>query len=873
MMRSLWSGVSGLRMHQIGMDVEGNNIANVNTSGFKYSRVNYATMFSQTKAIATRPQGDLGGQNPMQIGLGVNASSTMRVHSQGNISTTDRNYDVAINGNGFFMVSDDGGFNKYLTRDGAFLQDAAGNFVNSAGYVVQGWNRDPVTGRVDTTLPVENLHWNPAMQIPANPSSQIYLNANLNSGRRIDADTSRPIYSLDSVHGYRVQGNTVTENNENDAGTTLFYTTSTNTQDVTEKGIDFASVFDGETNQSVNLREGQGFWMSFADAIYNTNSRGVNAYDPNITAQNQNAIFWGDATRAANLNITINGVNIQNADIRGIDAAIAYINTFTSATDTRQGTGVRAVKNANGSGIQFINTNASGTTDNMKNINLTVNAGNSAGEVWQVTAVPQVGGNRTYIQQSNTGQGNALTSVWTATGGQAPNQFTGPANDQVQIITAHKYTYSSTGQTLPRMWDADSGQTFVAGTQTQPPTWDQTNPNAVASQNYYNAVMNGSLYNNDVRVFNSTEDLRELLQRDARFGVDFNGTGTFDLNDVNEKVKVQVNQNGQYVISNANEVTQLAGGATMQIGSNNPTPAGGIAAKNMNMYNTSYSDENGLVSTNDALNGLFSGWMGNLNTGTQNKLTKELALSSFGTNLQIFDSLGTEHNITVQWVKQDTTLDGGNEWQMIIKVDEPATISTRADGLNNIMVGTVRFGNDGSLISYDPRTINFSGNNGSAPNQLVTLNLGGSADYTGLVSNDRTSSLSKKSTDGYAAGTLRQGMENTRVDQAGNILGSFDNGVTLVLGRIAMGNVTNDSGLEDIGGNLFRISANSGDLTIGTSGTGGRGSMQTSALESSNADLSLSLTNLIVIQRGYQANSKTITTSDQLLNTLLQLKQ
>lgn len=873
MMRSLWSGVSGLRMHQIGMDVEGNNIANVNTSGFKYSRVNYATMFSQTKAIATRPQGDLGGQNPMQIGLGVNASSTMRVHSQGNISTTDRNYDVAINGNGFFMVSDDGGFNKYLTRDGAFLQDAAGNFVNSAGYVVQGWNRDPVTGRVDTTLPVENLHWNPAMQIPANPSSQIYLNANLNSGRRIDADTSRPIYSLDSVHGYRVQGNTVTENNENDAGTTLFYTTTTNTQDVTEKGIDFASVFDGETNQSVNLREGQGFWMSFADAIYNTNSRGVNAYDPNITAQNQNAIFWGDATQAANLNITINGVNIQNADIRGIDAAIAYINTFTSATDTRQGTGVRAVKNANGSGIQFINTNASGTTDNMKNINLTVNAGNSAGEVWQVTAVAQGGGNRTYTQQSNTGQGNALTSVWTATGGNAPNQFTGPANDQVQIITAHKYTYSSTGQTLPRMWDADSGQAFIAGTANQPPNWDQNNPNAVASQNYYNAVMNGSLYNNDVRVFNSTEDLRELLQRDARFGVDFNGTGTFDLTDVNEKVKVQVNQNGQYVISNANEVTQLAGGAAMQQNQNNPTPGGGIAAKNMNMYNTSYSDENGLVSTNDALNGLFSGWMGNLNAGTQNKLTKELALSSFGTNLQIFDSLGTEHNITVQWVKQDTTLDGGNEWQMIIKVDEPATISTRADGLNNIMVGTVRFGNDGSLISYDPRTINFSGNNGSAPNQLVTLNLGGSGDYTGLVSNDRTSSLSKKSTDGYAAGTLRQGMENTRVDQAGNILGSFDNGVTLVLGRIAMGNVTNDSGLEDIGGNLFRISANSGDLTIGTSGTGGRGSMQTSALESSNADLSLSLTNLIVIQRGYQANSKTITTSDQLLNTLLQLKQ
>ena len=88
-----------------------------------------------------------------------------------------------------------------------------------------------------------------------------------------------------------------------------------------------------------------------------------------------------------------------------------------------------------------------------------------------------------------------------------------------------------------------------------------------------------------------------------------------------------------------------------------------------------------------------------------------------------------------------------------------------------------------------------------------------------------------------------------------------------------MGNVTNDAGLEEIGSNMYRISSNSGTLTIGTSGTGGRGNMATSSIEMSNADLSLSLTNLIVIQRGYQASSKTITTSDQLLNTLINLKQ
>ena len=94
MMRSLWSGVSGLRVHQVGMDVEGNNIANVNTNGFKYSRVNYSTMFAQTMAIATQPTDTIGGKNAKQVGLGVMAAATQRIHSQGSISSTDSNYDV-----------------------------------------------------------------------------------------------------------------------------------------------------------------------------------------------------------------------------------------------------------------------------------------------------------------------------------------------------------------------------------------------------------------------------------------------------------------------------------------------------------------------------------------------------------------------------------------------------------------------------------------------------------------------------------------------------------------------------------------------------------------------------------------------------------
>ncbi|HIP01931.1 MAG TPA: flagellar hook-basal body complex protein, partial [Campylobacterales bacterium] len=109
--------------------------------------------------------------------------------------------------------------------------------------------------------------------------------------------------------------------------------------------------------------------------------------------------------------------------------------------------------------------------------------------------------------------------------------------------------------------------------------------------------------------------------------------------------------------------------------------------------------------------------------------------------------------------------------------------------------------------------------------------------------------------------------------ESGTLIGSFTNGRSFGLAQMSMAKFTNNIGLESDGGNTFVQTANSGDPVIGSAASGGRGFIQSSALEMSNVDLSRSLTQLIVIQRGFQANSKTITTSDQMLNTLLQLKQ
>ncbi|ECO2179773.1 flagellar hook protein FlgE [Campylobacter jejuni] len=856
MMRSLWSGVSGLQAHQVAMDVEGNNISNVNTTGFKYSRADFGTMFSQTVKIATAPTDGRGGSNPLQIGLGVSVSSTTRIHSQGSVQTTDKNTDVAINGDGFFMVSDDGGLTNYLTRSGDFKLDAYGNFVNNAGFVVQGWNINWDTQSIDSSRTPQNIFIDPGMHIPAAQSTEVAIKANLNSGLNIGT-ASRPLYSLDSVHGFNQK--TGETKDENDTGTTQFYTTSKNSVEVTEKGVDAGSLFNAN-GQGLNLRDGQGIWVSYADAKYSTNQLGFNAFDPNLH-QNQTAAFWGNGNQKTRLDIVINGVVIQNDTIGSIDEAIAYINTFTAPTDARQGTGVRAVKNADGSGIDFVNDNADGTTDNMKNINLVVNANNTAGEAWTATwnAATNTFNQYTLIQQNN-------ASLWTATGGQAGTQNNLTGGRSAQIITAHKYIYSSSPQTLPPMYNPDGGFNYIPGTNAQPPAWNGTDAATIGSQNYYNAVMNGSLLNTNIRTFHTTEDLRELLQRDARYGVDYDGSGKFAAADVNENVKVVVNSSGAFSLTNVNKT------------SNSPTltaPGGqgqlNFGPHNMNFNITAYTDERGTVSTNDAFTKIFKGLDGSFPAGNQVKQSELLKLSAFSAGLEIYDSLGSKHTLEVQFVKQSTTQDGGNEWQMIIRVPEPAEINTTGEGPNNIIVGTARFNNDGSLSNYNPRTINFSPNNGAAPNQQIKLSFGTSGSNDGLVSSNSASTLTGQATDGYTSGNLKP--DAIRVDDKGNILGEFTNGKTFAVAKMAMASVANNSGLEEIGGNLFKVTANSGAIVVGEAGTGGRGEMKTSALEMSNVDLSRSLTELIIIQRGYQANSKTISTSDQMLQTLIQLKQ
>lgn len=156
MMRSLYSGISGLKVHQIQMDVIGNNIANVNTIAYKSSRVTFQEILNQTLKNASAPSqiGDRGGTNPQQIGLGVSLATIDVLHTRTGVQRTDKATDLAIDGEGYFVVTD--GINEYYTRAGSFDIDVEGNLVYPGGFKVLGWSeltRDPQTGieHVNTT--------------------------------------------------------------------------------------------------------------------------------------------------------------------------------------------------------------------------------------------------------------------------------------------------------------------------------------------------------------------------------------------------------------------------------------------------------------------------------------------------------------------------------------------------------------------------------------------------------------------------------------------------------------------------------------------------------------------------------------------------
>ncbi|WP_297966871.1 flagellar hook-basal body complex protein [uncultured Campylobacter sp.] len=894
MMRSLWAGVTGLQAHQIAMDVEGNNIANVNTVGYKYNRANFDDLIYQQSRIATSPQNQHGGVNNMEVGLGTQINSTTRIFKQGSLQTTDKQTDIALQGDGFFMVSPDGGKTTYYTRNGDFSRDSEGNFVDNGGNIVQGWMRDEVTGEIDPTRPLSDIKIPTGLTVPARATTNIALKGNLDSGNDV-GNKKIPIYQLDQYHNW-VDTNkdgikTDTERHEeNNIGENRFYVNRQGEQRMTERGADLGVLFNN-AGDAYNLRTGQGIWVSYADAK-------TRAMD--VGARN-------DGTFAApkNLNVNLNGETIV-ATVNSVSELATAINQRYSKT------GVEASV-INGNQLVLTNRNNLGTTAASRNIKMTVNSGDTIGGDFvdtKVITAYQYTYNKTRVSALHTYDDAMAREVTTTEDLREAMQkdarlFTNYEGRNVDnpngaLKAGRELTTAATAVTtaLPSdtalataVTDANNATTALAADPNNPILKADyiakiatlnTAMNTAVTANPTNAALSSAVatakkaiasFTDTVDAINSKRDLDAARgtsnEAAAQAAYDAAYAKAFKNYNKNDGVEITVNEHGQFQVKNPSgdafnsddgDATDATGGGT----TNNADT--GMDDHNINLAITGLTNAANNVTENVKFTASMAPLSGSLSSGDAARVTDSLNMAAHSSSTDIYDSLGTKHNVKMDFVKRGYTENGGTEWTMVIQVAEPNQISTTEP--KNVITGYVRFNPDGSLATYSPASITFGAQNGSSIGQHIELKFGTTQTTDGLTSTDNNSSTSDISQDGYASGELH----GLRIDGAGTLIGSFTNGRSLGLAQVGVAKFANNQGLAGEGGNLFSRTANSGDPIIGAAQTAGRGKISASSLEMSNVDLSRSLTQLIVVQRGFQANSKTITTSDEMLNTLLQLK-
>ena len=919
MMRSLWAGVTGLQAHQIAMDVEGNNIANVNTVGYKYNRANFDDLIYQTSRIATAPQNQHGGVNNMEVGLGTQINSTTRIFKQGSLQTTDKQTDIALQGDGFFMVSPDGGKTTYYTRNGDFSRDSEGNFVDNGGNIVQGWMRDEVTGEIDPTRPLSDIKIPTGLTVPARATTNIALKGNLDSGNDV-GNKKIPIYQLDQYHNW-VDTNkdgikTDTERHEeNNIGENRFYVNRQGEQRMTERGADLGVLFNN-AGDAYNLRTGQGIWVSYADA----KTRAMN-----VGARN-------DGTFAApkNLNVNLNGESIV-ATVNSVSELATAINQRYSKT------GVEASV-INGNQLVLTNRNNLGTTAASRNIKMTVNSGDTIGGDFvdtKVITAYQYTYNKTRVSALHTYDDAMAREVTTTEDLREAMQkdarlFTNYEGRNVDnpngaLKAGRELTTAATAVTTALPSDtalatavtnannattalaADPGNTSLRTAYNTAITALNTAMDTAVTANPTNAALASAVatakkaiasFTDTVDATNSKTalDAAKTARDTAKAALDADPTNAakqaafnaaqaaydtaknaydaayakaFKNYNKNDGVEITVNEHGQFQVKNpsGDAFNSDDGDATDATGGHATNNADtGMDDHNINLAITGLTNAANNVTENVKFTASMAPLSGSLSSGDAARVTDSLNMAAHSSSTDIYDSLGTKHNVKMDFVKRGYTENGGTEWTMVIQVAEPNQISTTEP--KNVITGYVRFNPDGSLATYSPASITFGAQNGSSIGQPIELKFGTTQTTDGLTSTDNNSSTSDISQDGYASGELH----GLRIDGAGTLIGSFTNGRSLGLAQVGVAKFANNQGLAGEGGNLFSRTANSGDPIIGAAQTAGRGKISASSLEMSNVDLSRSLTQLIVVQRGFQANSKTITTSDEMLNTLLQLK-
>lgn len=313
MMRSLYSGVSGLKTHQTKMDVIGNNIANVNTVAFKSNSIVFSDLLSQTTQNASGPNAltGAGGTNARQIGLGVKSGAiSTSIATQGASQSTGNPFDIMINGDNFFIVNN--GSENFFTRDGSFYVDAAGNLaMTSTGYNVMGWGVDETTGEIrQDTVTALRIMSAANMTYPPEATSQAYVSGILDKN---DTDVTSANGKVINLNFYDALGYSYTAK-----------LTFKQSADENEYSLELSSLLDSEGNEiditgvtfgTVNNTQERPVTVSFNSSAYRWNGNQLQSADGGIIYADLTAIFNAGTLRDRDEVVNIGGTDMTVQEV------------------------------------------------------------------------------------------------------------------------------------------------------------------------------------------------------------------------------------------------------------------------------------------------------------------------------------------------------------------------------------------------------------------------------------------------------------------------------------------------------------------------------------------------------------------------------
>lgn len=919
MLRSLYSGISGMRANQTKMDVVGNNIANVGTTAFKSSRARFQDMLSQSVSEATAPSTNQGGINASQVGLGVQVAGIDTITKQGMMQPTSRNLDMAVDGDGYFLVGkgesifDDGmiqvnqsigahnidsntlakaNMDLMYTRDGSFTLDSDGNLLTSDGYRVMGFSltNDSTLTKATTIAPNSvstnglTFQFGPGAALNGYHIELGTIGAGTTPSASVDKNNKKIILNGD----FSAAGALTADQAQIAINKALSYAGIAQTLAVSGKpnvitGITSSAVSGGADDKSPSAVSAAGFTVEFsAGTALNGYSIELGTVSAGTTptahldSTNKKIIVDGDFTTPNAMTTTIfkDAINQGLATagitqlVTSVSGASTNINGLAAQTDTGSAPNSPTV----GAAAPLTTTTLGG---------LTLNFGyGSKLNGYHIKLGTMLAGTSPSVNVDTSGKIITINADFTTIHGMAA----GAAKDTAitNLLNNIKSKFNTTlaannishpvldfGTPLPADLDpAATDSEVLLGTDGV----DLVAPKTLTVGGMNFAFPNGTMFN-DYTIELGT------IATGTTFGV--------NLDTANKKITI----NGDFISPNAVTATQVQNAlktAITNAGTATPPLTPGTAFKSDGTAYAALSDI--AITVTGAAKNITGISSRTIDGGTN--LAKAGAVTTGGFSFQPTDgaalndykivigtvAAGTEASASVDTTKKTITVNGDFTVPNGVTSGQIANVINTALESKGIMQAISVTGTNTVISDFKSNNTN-----GGTPVQSIKADgtvsfVDGTKTVNAYDESLKSLKIPDKIHDDAANIDLR--VRTFSVGKDGVVSAVLEDGRVTAIGQLAMATFKNPAGLTKLGKNLYHGSVNSGDATLrsgagtlGEDNSKGYGDVLQGMLEMSNVDLAEQFTDMIVTSRAFQASSKVITTGDEILQDILNLKR